>query len=82
MLAWTPILPPLSLAALMIWSQVTGCSMSIPALSTKDLRYQRTWVLDQNGATTSWSSQVAAADALSKACSLNVSCMSCGISAR
>ena len=53
----------------MIWSQVTGWPMSRPAFSTNDLRYQRTWVLDQNGATTSWSFQVAAAAALSKACS-------------
>ena len=75
-------MPPFSLAAWMIWSQVTGCSMSMPACSTKDFRYQSTCVLDQNGATTSWSSHVAAADALSKACSRNASCMSCGISAR
>ena len=55
-------MPPLSAAAWMIWSQVTGCFMSRPAFSTNDLRYQRTWVLDQNGATTIWSSQVAACD--------------------
>src|SRR5690349_13723662 len=44
----------------MIWSQVTGWDMSRPAFSTKDLRYQSTWVLDQNGKTTSLSSHVAA----------------------
>ena len=46
------------------------------------LAVPETCVLDQNGATTSWSSQVAASVALSKACALEVSCMSCGISAR
>ena len=46
-------------AASMIWSHVTGFDMSSPALSTKDLRYQRTWVLDQNGKTTSLSFHVA-----------------------
>ena len=44
----------------MIWSQVTGLLMSMPAFSTKDFRYQSTWVFDQNGATTSLPSQVAA----------------------
>ena len=46
----------------MIWSHVTGWAMSMPAFSTKDLRYQSTCVLDQNGNTASWSSQVAACD--------------------
>src|SRR6476661_1394964 len=52
LLAWTPILPPLSEAALMIWSQVTGCDMSRPAFWTNDLRYHSTCVFDQNGKTT------------------------------
>ena len=56
--------------------------MSRPALSTNDLRYHSTWVLDQNGATTSWSSHVAASTALAKACSSNFDCRSEGISAR
>jgi hypothetical protein len=47
--ACTATVPPLSDAAWMIWSQVTGCDMSRPAFSTNDLRYHRTWVFDQNG---------------------------------
>src|SRR3954449_4686024 len=49
LLACTATVPPLSAAALMIWSQVTGWLMSRPAFSTNDLRYQSTWVFDQNG---------------------------------
>ena len=63
----------------MIWSQVTGWLMSRPASSTNDLRYQSTWVLDQNGATTSWSSQVAAVDgALERLLARTASCRSGG----
>ena len=72
-----------SLAASMIWSHVTGCDMSMPAFSTKDLRYQRTWVLDQNGKTTSLSFHVAASIApLKVPCSSSLALASCGTSAR
>ena len=47
-----------SWAALMIWSQVTGCVMSSPAASATDLRYQSSCVLAQNGTATSLSFQV------------------------
>ena len=49
LLAWTPTVPPLSAAASMIWSQVTGWVMSSPAASARDLRYQSTWVLAHCG---------------------------------
>src|SRR4051794_38130188 len=49
LLACTATVPPLSEAALMIWSHVTGWLMSRPAFSTNDLRYQSTWVFDQKG---------------------------------
>ena len=82
LLACTATVPPLSDASSMIWSQVTGLFMSMPVLSTKDLRYQSTWVLDQNGNTTSWSSQVAAATAPLNDCCFSWLCTSCGIGAR
>ena len=67
----------------MIWSHVTGCDMSRPAFSTKDLRYQRTCVLDQNGKTTSLSFHVAASIApLKVPCSSSLALASCGTSAR
>src|SRR5690349_17859646 len=67
----------------MIWSHVTGWDMSIPAFSTKDLRYQSTWVLDQNGKTTSLSSHVAASIApLKVPWSSSCAFASCGSSAR
>src|ERR1700754_2121849 len=66
----------------MIWSQVTGLLMSGPYLSTNDLRYHSTWVLDQNGATTSWPSHVAASTALGNACSSNFACMSAEMGGR
>ena len=66
----------------MIWSQVTGSSMLMPAFSTKDFRYHNTWTLDQNGKTTSSSSQVAEATAPSKDCSSRLDWTSSGISAR
>ena len=49
---------PASWAALMSWSQVTGCVMSSPAASATDLRYQSSCVLAQNGTATSSSFQV------------------------
>ena len=66
----------------MIWLQVTGLLMSMPAFWTKDLRYHSTWVLDQNGATTSLPFQVAAARALRKDCLRRVEARSGGIGAR
>src|SRR5512141_889319 len=66
--ACTATVPPLSAAVLMSCAQVTGLFMSMPAFWTKDLRYHSTWVLDQNGATTSVPFQVAAAMALLKDC--------------
>ena len=66
----------------MIWSQVTGWDMSMPAFSTKDLRYQSTCVFDQNGNATSWPPQVAAADAPLNDWSVSWACMSSGIGAR
>src|SRR3954465_1837300 len=66
----------------MIWSQVTGWFMSMPAFLTKDLRYQSTWVLDQNGATTILPFQVAAAVAPLKDCCVSLSWRSWGIGAR
>ena len=82
LLAWTPIWPPFLDAVVMIWSHVTGLFMSMPAFSTKDLRYQSTWVLDQNGKTTSLSFQVPAATAPLNDCCFSWSCTSCGIGAR
>src|ERR1700712_316830 len=55
---WTPISLPWSCAAETTWSQVTGFVMSSPAAEATDLRYQRGWVLDQNGTATSFLSQV------------------------
>src|SRR3954447_11667265 len=66
----------------MIWSQVTGLFMSTPAFCTKDFRYQSTWVFDQNGATTSLPSQVAAAVAPLNDCCSSLSWRSCGMGAR
>ena len=66
-------MPSFFAAASMIWSHVTGLLMSIPAFLTKDLRYQSTWVLDQNGATTSWPFQVAASTAPLKDWALSLS---------
>ncbi len=63
----------------MIWSHVTGWLMSMPAFWTKDFRYQSTWVLDQNGATTILPFQVAAAVAPLKDCCVRLSCSACGI---
>src|SRR3954452_25376479 len=59
LLACTPTVPPLSLAALMIWSHVTGLVMSRPAFWANDLRYQSSCVLAHSGATTSLPFQVA-----------------------
>ena len=75
-------MPSFFAAASMIWSHVTGLLMSIPAFWTNDLRYQSTWVLDQNGATTSWSFQVAASTAPLKDCVLSLSWKVLGIAAR
>src|SRR3954452_6070075 len=66
----------------MIWSQVTGLLMSMPAFCAKDFRYQSTWVFDQNGATTSSPSQVAAAVAPLNDCCSSLSWRSCGMGAR
>ena len=66
----------------MIWSQVTGWLMSMPAFWTNDFRYQSTCVLDQNGATTSWPFHVAAAVAPLKDCCLSVSWRLWGSGAR
>ena len=56
--------------------------MSMPAFSANDLRYQSTWVLDQNGATTSSPSHVAASTAPLKDCCFSLLCRSSGIGAR
>ena len=69
-------------AVLMICVQVTGWFMSMPAFLTKDLRYHSTWVLDQNGATTSRPFQVAAATALRNERRVSVAERSAGIGAR
>ena len=82
MFAWTATLPSFLAAASMIWSHVTGLLMSMPAFCTNDLRYQSTWVLDQNGATTSWSFQVAASTAPLKDCCFSLPCRSAGMVAR
>ena len=82
LLACTATVPPLSDASVMIWSHVTGLFMSMPVLSTKDLRYQSTWVLDQNGKTTSLPFQVPAATAPLNDCCWSRLCTSCGIGAR
>ena len=66
----------------MIWSQVTGLVMSMPAFCTKDLRYHSTWVLDQNGNATSWPPQVAAAVAPLKDCLVSFFCSALEIGAR
>src|SRR3954471_18280050 len=66
----------------MIWSQVTGWVMSRPAFRAKDLRYQSTCVLDQNGAATILPSHVAAAVAPLKDWAFSLSWRLCGMSAR
>ena len=66
----------------MICAQVTGWFMSMPAFLTNDLRYQSTWVLDQNGTTTSLPFQVAAATAPWNDRFSSVAARSAGIGAR
>src|SRR3954452_24869132 len=56
--------------------------MLSPAFWAKDLRYQSTWVLDQNGATTILPFQVAAAVAPLKDCCVSLSCRLWGSGAR
>src|SRR3954447_1676563 len=82
LLACTATVPPFWSAFWMICCQVTGLFMSMPDFWTNDLRYHRIWVLDQNGATTSWFFQVAAAVAPLNAWFFHLDCRSCGIFAR
>src|SRR3954449_4369840 len=56
--------------------------MSRPAFLAKDLRYHSTWVLDQNGNTTSWPCQVAESTAPLKDCCLSLACTASGIGSR
>ena len=70
-------------AASMIWSHVTGWLMSMPAFSTKDLRYHSTWVLDQNGSDHELVLPGGGVDrARRRTARVSWSCRSCGISAR
>ncbi len=57
-LPWALRILPWSRAASISCSQVTGCSMSSPAASATDFRYQSSCVLAQNGTATSSSFQV------------------------
>ena len=66
----------------MTWSHVTGELMSIPAFSTNDLRNHSTCTFDQNGATTSSSSQVAASRPPWNDCSFRLARRSSGSGAR
>src|SRR5690606_20249902 len=79
---WTPRYFSCSAAASMSWSQVTGSSGSSPAASATDVRYQRSWVLAQNGTVTSSSFHVAPSSAPSTTSSLTWSATSAGIGAR
>jgi hypothetical protein len=69
-------------AAWMIWSQVTGLLMSRPIPATADLRYQRSWVLAQNGTATRRPCQVEASIELGNRSSRAAASTAGGIGAR
>src|SRR5690349_21826155 len=80
---WTPRYLSWSLAAVMIWSHVTGpAAGSSPAAFATDLRYQSSCVFAQNGTDTSLSSHVAPARAPATTFSLTRCATSSGTGAR
>ena len=79
---WTPSSFFWSCAAWISCAHVTGLVMSSPAASATDLRYQRSWVLAQNGMATSSPFQVLPARALSTTPSLTRWATSAGTGAR